>query len=80
MCIRDSALYLDLHQNPELSAHETQTAAKLAGRLRGLGYDAVSYTHLDVYKRQPIQRLFELLDRAVVIHVVKMVEGGGDCS
>src|ERR1700723_1770529 len=33
------ALYLDLHQNPELSGHETQTAAKLAGRLRGLGYE-----------------------------------------
>lgn len=33
------ALYLDIHQNPELSAHETQTAAKLAGRLRGLGYE-----------------------------------------
>jgi amidohydrolase len=31
-------LYLDLHQNPELSSHETQTAAKLAGRLRDLGY------------------------------------------
>jgi amidohydrolase len=33
------ALYLDLHENPELSAHEVQTAAKLAGRLRGLGYE-----------------------------------------
>src|SRR6202051_2044585 len=33
------ALYVDLHQNPELSSHETQTAAKLASRLRGLGYD-----------------------------------------
>jgi amidohydrolase len=32
------ALYLDLHQNPELSSHETQTAAKLATRLRALGY------------------------------------------
>jgi amidohydrolase len=32
------ALYLDLHQNPELSSHETQTAAKLAGSLRTLGY------------------------------------------
>jgi hippurate hydrolase len=32
------ALYLDLHQNPELSSHETQTAQKLAGRLRDLGY------------------------------------------
>ena len=33
------ALYLDLHQKPELSSHETQTAAKLATRLRTLGYD-----------------------------------------
>jgi amidohydrolase len=32
-------LYLDLHQNPELSSHETQTASKLAGRLRVLGYE-----------------------------------------
>ena len=32
------ALYLDLHQNPELSSHETQTAQKVAGRLRDLGY------------------------------------------
>jgi amidohydrolase len=32
------ALYLDLHQNPELSSHETQTAAKLARHLRDLGY------------------------------------------
>jgi amidohydrolase len=33
------ALYLDLHQNPELSFHETQTATKLAAHLRTLGYD-----------------------------------------
>ena len=33
------ALYLDLHQNPELSFHETQTAAKLARQLRALGYE-----------------------------------------
>ena len=32
-------LYVDLHQNPELSSHETQTAAKLAARLKSLGYD-----------------------------------------
>ena len=32
-------LYVDLHQSPELSSHETQTASKLAGRLRSLGYD-----------------------------------------
>jgi amidohydrolase len=32
------ALYLDLHQHPELSGAETATAAKLAGQLRALGY------------------------------------------
>jgi hippurate hydrolase len=37
------ALYLDLHQNPELSAHETQTAAKLAARLRSSGYDVTEH-------------------------------------
>src|SRR5580704_649299 len=37
------ALYLDIHQNPELSSHETQTAAKLASRLRSLGYDVTEH-------------------------------------
>jgi len=37
------ALYFDLHQNPELSAHETQTAAKLAARLRSSGYDVTEH-------------------------------------
>jgi amidohydrolase len=37
------ALYLDLHQNPELSGHETQTAEKLAARLRGAGYDVTEH-------------------------------------
>ncbi len=37
------ALYLDLHQNPELSAHEIQTAAKLASRLRSLGYNVTEH-------------------------------------
>jgi amidohydrolase len=32
-------LYIDLHQSPELSSHEIQTAFKLAARLRGLGYE-----------------------------------------
>jgi len=32
------AFYIDLHQSPELSSHETRTAAKLAARLRDLGY------------------------------------------
>ena len=37
------SLYLDLHKNPELSSHETQTAAKLASRLRSLGYDVTEH-------------------------------------
>jgi hippurate hydrolase len=37
------ALYLDIHQNPELSSHETQTAAKLAAKLRSLGYDVTEH-------------------------------------
>lgn len=37
------AFYLDLHQNPELSSHETQTAAKLAARLRDLGYEVTEH-------------------------------------
>jgi len=37
------ALYLDLHQNPELSGHEIQTATKLAARLRSAGYDVTEH-------------------------------------
>ncbi|MBV8847583.1 MAG: amidohydrolase [Bryobacterales bacterium] len=33
------ALYIDLHRNPELAFHETQTAAKLAARVKSLGYE-----------------------------------------
>lgn len=36
------ALYQDLHQSPELSRHEEKTAAKLAERLRGLGYEVTT--------------------------------------
>ena len=36
------SLYLDLHQHPELSFHETQTAAKIADRLRTLGYEVTT--------------------------------------
>jgi amidohydrolase len=35
-------LYLDLHQNPELSFHEEKTAAKLADRLRALGFEVTT--------------------------------------
>ncbi|MGB9198687.1 MAG: amidohydrolase [Terriglobales bacterium] len=36
-------LYLDLHEHPELSSHETQTAAKLAERLRTVGYEVTEH-------------------------------------
>ena len=36
------ALYIDLHRNPELAFHETQTAAKLAARMKSLGYDVTT--------------------------------------
>ena len=35
-------LYLDLHQHPELSLHEVQTAAKIADRLKALGYEVTT--------------------------------------
>jgi hippurate hydrolase len=37
------ALYLDLHQHPELSGHETRTASELANRLRALGYEVTEH-------------------------------------
>jgi hippurate hydrolase len=37
------ALYVDLHQNPELSSHEIHTAEKLAARLRSAGYDVTEH-------------------------------------
>ncbi len=37
------AFYLDLHEHPELSGHETQTAAKLAERLRSAGYEVTEH-------------------------------------
>src|ERR1700722_1501233 len=36
------ALYIDLHQNPELAFQETQTAAKLAARVKALGYEVTT--------------------------------------
>ncbi len=35
-------LYLDLHQSPELSQHEEKTSAKMADRLRALGYEVTT--------------------------------------
>jgi len=36
-------LYLDLHQHPELSSHETRTAGVMAERLRGLGFEVIEH-------------------------------------
>jgi amidohydrolase len=35
-------LYVDLHEHPELSFHEVQTAAKMAQGLRSLGFDVTT--------------------------------------
>jgi len=37
------ALYIDLHRNPELSGHEEKTSAKIAARLRALGYEVTDH-------------------------------------
>ena len=37
------SFYLDLHEHPELSGHETQTAVKLADRLRSAGYEVTEH-------------------------------------
>jgi amidohydrolase len=37
------AFYVDIHQHPELSAHEAQTAAKLATSLHKLGYEVTEH-------------------------------------
>jgi amidohydrolase len=36
------SLYLDLHRYPELAMHEQQTAAKLAERIKALGYEVTT--------------------------------------
>ncbi len=37
------ALYMNLHEHPELSGHETQTAVMLAAALRKAGYDVTEH-------------------------------------
>ena len=36
-------LYMDLHRHPELSGHEVNTAAAVAAKLRGLGYEVTEH-------------------------------------
>jgi len=45
------ALYVELHQHPELSGHEVQTAATLAQQLRALGSSTHVYGHSHVNRR-----------------------------
>ncbi len=37
------SLYVDIHEHPELSGHEVQTSAKLAAKLRELGYNVTEH-------------------------------------
>jgi amidohydrolase len=37
------SFYLELHEHPELSGHEVQTASALAARLRAAGYDVTEH-------------------------------------
>ena len=37
------ALYINLHEHPELSDHEVQTASTIAGKLRDLGYQVTEH-------------------------------------
>jgi amidohydrolase len=39
---RVESLYMDLHKSPELAFHEQQTAAKLAERVKALGYEVTA--------------------------------------
>ena len=58
MCIRDS-LYIDaIHY----SVRDNGVIRKLAAYvILGINTEAVSYTHLDVYKRQAVPMLFHFM-------------------
>ena len=50
------SLYIDLHKNPELSLHEEKTAAKLAERMRKLGYEVTTEGRRARRRRDPEER------------------------
>ena len=52
-------LYQDIHRNPELAFQEVQTAAKLAARLKALGYEVVRLSYRQVAEEPT--RVAELL-------------------
>ena len=47
-----TAFRRDIHAHPELAFDENRTAEMVSRELERYGLEAVSYTHLDVYKRQ----------------------------
>ena len=49
-------LYVDLHEHPELSGHEVNTAATVAAKLRGLGYEVTEHVGGDGGRRNSSQR------------------------
>ena len=49
MCIRDS---LYTYQMSEIIRDEIQQGVEIDGETQEFAFDPVSYTHLDVYKRQ----------------------------
>jgi Metal-dependent amidase/aminoacylase/carboxypeptidase len=49
-------LYRELHASPELSMQETATAAKLAGRLRALGFEVTEGGRGGGDRRRPPER------------------------
>ena len=50
----EEKLVSGLHCEPETVKEEMQATKELWGKTDGRTYKPVSYTHLDVYKRQPI--------------------------
>ena len=47
------AANMKITESADFAKAETRLLAQLGDVRMGQGYDAVSYTHLDVYKRQP---------------------------
>ena len=52
--MEEEKLVSGLHCEPETVKEEMQATKELWGKTDGRTYKPVSYTHLDVYKRQPI--------------------------
>jgi metal-dependent amidase/aminoacylase/carboxypeptidase family protein len=71
---RAYALYVDLHQHPELSGEEVHTAARLAAQLRKLGYMVSEHVGGTGVGRDPEERAGEDGDAA---HRARRAAGRG---